>query len=371
MPAAPSNPLNATTTSRRSDRRTDVNNQTTTVTNPLLNGRNTLDERIDEVWEQSNQEWWDWYVTLAEAIPDDVTGPVSLSQLPYVPRPSSAALERELTEPYQLTATAREQFRREGYVKLKNVLSAPSLLHLRTELVRLLAAASGAPLDGGVRNRFLSLDMVWLENELVRRFVLSPRIGKLAADLLDVPSVRLYHDNVLSKEPGCGRTPWHHDDAHFPLATDDVVTVWIPVQPIPESMGPLAFVRSMDADRLVENIPFNKVDTSYDARVAAAFGEANLAIDTGPFNLGEVSFHHNRSFHTAGPNHTERSRVVLSNTYYVDGARLVEEPTMISGDWQKFAPGVRPGDQLTTPVNPVCWPPAETPLDWSGTQQHA
>lgn len=312
---------------------------------------------LEQPWAQGNQEWWDWYVSLAE---NDTTASRRLRS--PAPLPSAAGLisdelDRALSQPYRLTPAHIEFFRREGFVKLRDVFTRDALLHLRKELVGLLSDAVGAPLDGGVRDRFLSLDMVWLENELVRRFVLSPRIGKLAANLLGVPQVRLYHDNVLSKEPSCGRTPWHYDDHHFPLATHDVVSVWIPVQPIPLDMGPLAFATPIDAYRHVESIAFNQHDTSYDQHVSEAFRNASVRVAEEAFEWGDVSFHHNQSFHTAGPNRTLRSRIVLSNTYFADGARLVEQPTMVSGDWEKFAPGVAPGERLATPVNPICWPP--------------
>ena len=71
------------------------------------------------------------------------------------------------------------------------------------------------------KHRFLSLEMMWLENSLIREFVLSARIAKICAQLLDVKKIRLYHDNALVKESGCGRTPWHFDDHHFPLATNN------------------------------------------------------------------------------------------------------------------------------------------------------
>ena len=325
--------------------------------NPHLSGENALSDDISEGWEQGNQEWWDWYVSLADNRDDPAHTEPSLPSLPQTPAPSAEALQHELSDPYELTRDQIDFFRREGYIKLKHVLSDACLLQLRAELVRLLGASIDAELDGDVRDRFLSLDMVWLENELVRQFVLSPRIGKLAADLLGVPSVRLYHDNVLSKEPGCGRTPWHYDDHHFPLATNDVISVWIPVQPVPVGMGPLAFAKSINSYRLVESIPFDKFGTSYDRRVGEVFRDAGVELDESPFDLGEISFHHNLSFHTAGPNLTHRSRIVLSNTFFADGACLVDEPTMISGDWAKFAPGVPPGGRLATPVNPICWPP--------------
>ena len=203
---------------------------------------------------------------------------------------------------------------------------------------------------------FRSLEMMWLENALIRSYVLSPRIAKISADLLGVKSVRLYHDNALSKEPGCGRTPWHYDDHHFPLATNDVVTAWIPAQPIPVAMGPLAFAKPLSAFELVKDIDFNKFDTSYDRQIAEVFKFNNVAIEDGPFAMGEVSFHHNLCCHTAAGNRTTQSRVVLANTYFADGARVIDQPTMVSGDWQKFIPGVGPGDVAASVLNPVCWP---------------
>ena len=53
---------------------------------------------------------------------------------------------------------------------------------------------------------------------------------------------------------------------------------------------------------------------------------------------------------------TIRSRVALANTYYRDGAKVVNAPTMVSGDWQKFMPNVKPGEVAASPLNPICWP---------------
>ena len=314
-------------------------------------------EQLDQPWEGDNQDWWDWYVALAE----NPSRPAEVKTLPPLaasPAPSPEEAACELSTPYAVTPEQIAFFRKEGFIRLQDVFSPDLLLELRCELVTLLAQHIGTELDGGVRERFLSLDMVWLDNALVRAFVLSPRVGKLAADLLGVGSVRLYHDNVLSKEPGCGRTPWHYDDHHFPIATDDVVTVWIPVQPIPREMGPLAFARSVESYRLIESLVFDTTSTRYDREITERFADAGVVVDDGPFDLGEISFHHNLSVHTAGPNDTARSRVVLSNTYFPDGARVVDRPTLVSGDWQKFAPGVAPGEPLASPMNPVCWPAA-------------
>lgn len=316
---------------------------------------------VSQAWDKDNQAWWDWYVSLAdnsarrEAL-------LELAPLPDAPLPSETEILAELAAPYTLTTAQKTFWRDNGFLKIKDALSPGAVLTLRAELVRLLSDTFETALDGGAENRFLSLEMLWPDNSLIRAYVLSPRFGKMAADLLNVDSVRLYHDNVLSKEPGCGRTPWHYDDHHFPLDSNDVATIWIPAQPIPIEMGPLAFAKPLSAYRLVENLVFNKVDTSYDREVAATFDREGVSVEDGPFEMGEISFHHNLNFHTAEANRTRRSRVVLANTYYADGARLLNSPTMVSGDWKKFIPGAEPGDVAASPLNPVCWPAA---ADWA------
>ncbi len=341
---------------------------------------------VSGAWDSDNQAWWDWYVGLAHNKPpaeskgrnrDAASGAASPEDIKLEPDPCAVAplgfddLKDELATPYPLPPNAAEQFRLEGYVKLPGVLSSGAVFAMRREIVAVLEATFDAMLDGGAParrgeesspeagRRFYSAEMAWLENPVIRLFVLSPRIAKICADLLGIESVRLYHDNLLSKEPGCGRTPWHYDDHHFPLATNDVVTAWIAAQAIPQAMGPLAFAKGIETWRLVADIPFSKADTSYDRRVAERFRELDVNVDDAPFAVGDVSFHHNLSFHTAGGNETPFSRCVLANTYYADGARLVDAPTMVSGDWRKFLPGVEPGDVAASRLNPVCWPPDE------------
>jgi len=321
-----------------------------------LVGKNARESDVNQPWEQDNQAWWDWYVTLAdngEGYGDELS---DIPSLPAIDLPSDAAIAEELQTPYALTQQQCDDFRRDGFVKLRNVLSPGAVIRLRHVLTQLLGDAFDITVDGGVQNRFLSLEMAWLDHPLIKAYVVSPRIAQISARLLDVPAVRLYHDNILSKEPGCGRTPWHYDDHHFPLATNDVVTAWIPAQPIPVAMGPLAFAKPLSVFELVKNIEFNKFDTSYDRQITEVFTANNVAIDCGAFDIGEVSFHHNLSFHTAAGNRSRQSRIALANTYYADGARILDQPTMVSGDWQKFIPGANPGELAASELNPICWP---------------
>ena len=307
-------------------------------------------------WDKDNQAWWDWYVTLADnsnSNPED-----TLLELPEPPKkklPSNIELKQELARPYNITNKDITTFQKNGFIKLKNVFTPSVIQALRYEILSLLRKTFTNYYEIK-KNRFLSLDMMWLKNNLIREFVLSSRIAKICADLLSVTKIRLYHDNALVKESGCGRTPWHYDDHHFPLATNDVITAWIPAQAIPVEMGPLTFAKPLEVYKLVKDIKFNEFDTSYDKKINDIFKTKQVSIVEEPFELGEVSFHHNLSFHTASENKTTQSRIVLANTYFADGARVVNNPTMISGDWKKFIPETNPGEIVSSNLNPICWP---------------
>ncbi len=193
---------------------------------------------------------------------------------------------------------------------------------------------------------------MWRHDPLMRQVALSPRLGSIAAGLLGT-DVRIYHDNALSKEPGCGRTPWHHDAEHFPLATLSALTAWMPVSAIPVEMGPLSFAHGADLRPLLDGLEFDRVGTSYDEAVSARFAAARVPITDGAYSVGDVSFHGATCFHTAGRNGTTQPRRALATTYFADGARVIDAPTMISGTWQEFLPGAVSGGPAATELNPV------------------
>ncbi len=51
--------------------------------------------------------------------------------------------------------------------------------------------------------------------------------------------VNLYHEHVLVKEPGTReKTPWHHDQPYYPVDGAQIVSFWIPLDPVPSSTCP-------------------------------------------------------------------------------------------------------------------------------------
>jgi hypothetical protein len=80
---------------------------------------------------------------------------------------------------------------------------------------------------------------------------------------------------------------------------------------------------------------------------------SRVMVDASPVAVGEVSSHSALCFHTAGPNRSTQPRRALSTTYYADGARVLESPTLVSGRWRDFLPGVEPGGLAVSTLNPI------------------
>ena len=148
--------------------------------NKTLASKNDQATDINQPWLQNNQAWWDWYVTLADnKDQDNVATLVEVASTPDIEIPCDAVIYDELTAPYELTEDHCQAFRRDGFIKLPNVLSPAAVMRLRCELIRLFSETFEVTLDGGKSDRFLSLEMMWLENTLIRGCLLytspSPR----------------------------------------------------------------------------------------------------------------------------------------------------------------------------------------------------
>ena len=301
---------------------------------------------LEQDWAGDDQQWWDWYVTLAAN--GDATPLVDGPGLPDVAPASDDEVTHTLSQPYPLGDDDVRHFAEQSFVKLPGVLTAPVVRRLAERLDELLRDEHGDDNAG----RFTALEQMWRHDPLMREVALSPRLGGIAAGLLST-DVRIYHDNALSKEPGCGRTPWHHDAEHFPLATLSALTAWMPMSAIPTQMGPLSFAHGADLRPLLDGLEFDRVGTSYDEAVSARFAAARVPVTDGAYGVGDVSFHGATCFHTAGRNGTTQPRRALATTYFADGARVIDAPTMISGTWQEFLPGAVPGGPAATELNPV------------------
>src|SRR5579859_4972674 len=119
-------------------------------------------------------------------------------------------IKKELAQPYLVTESQIAFFRKNGFVKLRDVLSPESIRYMDETITAEVHRLNTQHLPMDQRDTygkaFLQIMNIWIQSGPVREIVLSGRLARIAAALLEVKGVRLYHDQALYKEPGGGQT---------------------------------------------------------------------------------------------------------------------------------------------------------------------
>jgi ectoine hydroxylase-related dioxygenase (phytanoyl-CoA dioxygenase family) len=269
----------------------------------------------------------------------------------------SRSISDFLDTPYLLTNDQIEFYQKNQFVKLKEVLNSETIQFfnvLITKQVEEMNTVQTALEERTTYGKaFLQLFNLWCVNTVIKELVFSKRIAKIAADLMQVDGVRLYHDQALFKEGGGGITPWHADQFYWPLSTDKTVTAWIPLQATPLEMGPLEF--SAGSHIIVEGRELAISDES-EAILQKKLRITDFKHVIEPFDVGEISFHSGWIFHRAGANVTDEMRKVMT-IIYMDKNMLLKNPENDNQkiDWETWCPGAVIGEIINSPINPVLY----------------
>jgi ectoine hydroxylase-related dioxygenase (phytanoyl-CoA dioxygenase family) len=264
----------------------------------------------------------------------------------------------ELSSEYALVSQNIAQYQRDGHILLRGVASAEEIAAYRP-------AINGAAERFNTQTRaieerdtygkaFLQIMNLWTRDEAVKRFTLAHRFAKIAADLMGVGGVRIYHDQALFKEPGGGPTPWHQDQYYWPLDTDNTITMWMPLVNIPEEVGSMTFGSgSQELGYLGE---FEISDES-EAMFNNIIAENGLRLTNyGALSAGDATWHSGWTLHGAPGNPTSLMREVMTIIYLADDTRISEpDNPHRADDLKSWMPGLKPGDMAASPINPLVY----------------
>jgi ectoine hydroxylase-related dioxygenase (phytanoyl-CoA dioxygenase family) len=268
-----------------------------------------------------------------------------------------AGIESEIDGSYDLPEDARARLSVDGYIRLPQLLSPAAIEHFEPTITKRLIDLNTMHLPMEERdtyNRaFLQVTNLWRHDETVQRLVHSRRLAEVAARLLGVDGVRLYHDQALYKEPGGGITPWHADQYYWPFASDRTITVWIPLQETPIDLGALEFARGSHRFEFGRDLRISDESEKELQRELAAQG---FTVDQAPYALGDASFHLGWTFHRAGANTSTAPRRVMT-IIYIDADIVIGELTNDNqrADLAAFMPGAVVGGVPDTPLNPTLY----------------
>ena len=263
-----------------------------------------------------------------------------------------------LDAPFELPVSTAEQFRRDGHTVVRGLASPEEVAAYRPVIERAAIAHSTEtrPLEerDTYGKAFLQVTNLWVKDDAVRRFTTARRFAKVAADLLGVPAVRLYHDQALFKEAGGGPTPFHQDQFYWPFDDDLTITMWMPLIDVPAEIGSMTFASGSHRLGHLGDVP---ISDESEARFREFIDDNGLRLDThGALAAGDATFHAGWTLHGAPPNPTGTLRAVMTVIYFADGLRAVEpDHPFRKFDLKVWLPGVRPGELAASPINPVLY----------------
>ncbi len=119
--------------------------------------------------------------------------------------------------------TMQQEFKRNGYVYLKNVFSKDEITQLEADLKEAAATKSGDDVLDKGNLKFHALLMH--RSEKIRKFISQAKIVDLLSPIAG-PDIWVRWDQAVEKQPGAGTFPWHQDNQYSSLK-DQHFQFWI------------------------------------------------------------------------------------------------------------------------------------------------
>lgn len=263
-----------------------------------------------------------------------------------------------LDSDYAIQPEQVQAYQDNGHILLREVASAAEIEAFRPVI-------SGAAMTFNKETRaladrttygkaFLQISNLWERDEAVKRFTLARRFARIAADLMGVEGVRIYHDQALYKEPGGGFTPWHQDQHYWPLATNHTVTMWMPLVDLQADMGIMQFASRSHKAGYLGDMP---ISDESEATISQYVKENGFGLSQAvAMQAGDATFHSGWTLHSAPGNSSDTMREVMTVIYFADGVNISAiDNANRQQDLERWLPGCQPGDPAVSPLTPLVY----------------
>ncbi|MCC7361430.1 MAG: phytanoyl-CoA dioxygenase family protein [Anaerolineales bacterium] len=227
-----------------------------------------------------------------------------------------------------VTEAVIEEYWERGYWVAPKLLDDDEIERLRAAHDRLWAGDDdyevpsiygkvlGDPASPALRQQ---VDAFWRNAEM-RRAILSPVMGKIAATLMRVNYVRLWHDQALYKPAqagaeslsNLGNVGWHQDYGFWHSCdTTNFCSSWVALQDTDLRNGTMKMIVGSHKWGVIDGSNNDKKDMETWADHFARLGGGEWVETPVLLKAGEVSFHHGLTFHGSGPNTTTTPRLCV------------------------------------------------------------
>ncbi len=276
-----------------------------------------------------------------------------------------------------LTGDEVAAYRADGAAVLRGVVSADWIALMQSAVDRILNAPGDASVEytpAGNPGRYYGDFFVWMRDADFRAFAFDSPLPSLAAQLLGSSRVSFFYDQLLVKEPGTREpTPPHQDLPYWPLRGADILSIWVPFDPVREDSGivqylqgshrwgqmyaPAAFGQNTGFQQIYEKAGFTPMPPMAELT-------ANARVLSWELEPGDAVVHHPLTVHfSEGNTNLRLRRRALALRYLGDDAcfdarpgTFLENPKVralfASADLLRFDDG----EPMINEAFPVVWP---------------
>ena len=232
--------------------------------------------------------------------------------------------------------TAVATYERDGVVCLENAFDEAWVAQGRRAVAAAIGTAGRSQLredhvESGEESLFFFDTFLWPRLPSFTKFTLESPAARLARTVMRSQSLLLYFDMAIVKEPGTSATtPWHYDEAYWPVSGTQVCNVWMALDDVPEDTALRFVLGSHKLDQDFKGIDFftkkgmhgqtNPSPPDWDNETHG------LEIASAPMKAGDCAILNFRTHHSApgNPQKRQRRRVICTH-WFGDDARYADK----------------------------------------------
>ncbi len=257
--------------------------------------------------------------------------------------------------PTRLDAVVVEEFHNRGFVVSRDVFTSAEIEQYGTAVdaeIALRTADDGRKLADKTiyEQSFIQCMRLWETNAAIRPLSCHPGLAGIAAQLLNVDSVRMWQDQALYKEVGGRETTAHQDETFWPIGEEPLVSAWIPFDDVRIENGAMAYVPGSHKAGCLRAVDITHNSVPYDILNDPALQGAQpeyVEVDA-----GSVIWHHGLTVHRAAANTSRRTRRVFTVVYIAGDARRIKPWPAYPLDRE----GIKVGEVMRGSGMPILWP---------------
>jgi ectoine hydroxylase-related dioxygenase (phytanoyl-CoA dioxygenase family) len=264
----------------------------------------------------------------------------------------------------QVTQDIVAAFRRDGAVCIRQLLSPAEVARLREGIDSNLAAPSPRAIVASAADdpgRFVEDFCNWQRIDTYREVIFESSLAAAAGALTGSRQIRLYHDHMLTKEPGTrAPTPWHQDQPYYNVEGDLNCSMWIAVDPV-RRHSTLEFVAgSHRGPWLMPRSFMDKQAKWFPEGSLADLPDIDAQRDAYPIvgwevEPGDVIAFHMLALHSTRGVDADRRRRVFSVRFLGDDMRHAPRPWRTSPDFPGLADQLPAGAAMQHALFPLLW----------------